>query len=378
MATAAPPPSSDALANTAAVVTGAGGCVGSRLVARLRDMGCDVLPVVREGGGGGGGGAFIEADVATVRGAAEAAEKAAEWAQGKPLRLLIHCAGVYAPPFTLTADGLEVQFATNFLARAVITHRLLPLMARAADQDVSSGHAKSALHGQARVVFVTSSLHYFTYRRQPPHTGRGTRHGEFTPRTATEEELPPGYVPGVKPPYYYDPSMSYGQSMLMNQLFVRQLALRLPGCGMGRVRAYAVHPGYTPESRGHHRHLPPWMRTLAETAAAVVVPALRPERWLGLPSGLFESCGNGGGGEAADDLARVGAGWALRDGDEAAAAVLYACASTSSGVPPSGSYLSGSVPMNGSKLSRDDAMGDELWENTTAFLRAHGCAVLSC
>ena len=59
--------------------------------------------------------------------------------------VLINNAGIMAPPFTLSKQGLEIQFAVNHLAHMSLTLELLPLLKKA---------------DNARVVTVTSGVQY--------------------------------------------------------------------------------------------------------------------------------------------------------------------------------------------------------------------------
>ena len=78
------------------------------------------------------------ADLSSVR---TAAEEAGELG---PIDVLVNNAGVMAPPFRRTADGLESQMATNHFGPFLFTGLLLP-------QLVASG--------DARVVTVSSQMH---------------------------------------------------------------------------------------------------------------------------------------------------------------------------------------------------------------------------
>ena len=75
---------------------------------------------------------------------------AAELALNRPLHLLINNAGVMGPPKRIeTADGFELQFATNVLGHFALTGLLMPAMERAA--------ADSA--GPPRIVTIASIAH---------------------------------------------------------------------------------------------------------------------------------------------------------------------------------------------------------------------------
>ena len=100
----------------------------------------------------------------------------------------------------LTADGHEIHWRTNYLGTMQLTHRLLPLIERAAETS-----------GDARVVNVVSKLH-----------ARGRNEFLFAPLT----------------PYHsWD---AYGLSKLALVHATNELARRYAPV---HVRAYSVHPG---------------------------------------------------------------------------------------------------------------------------------------
>ena len=51
---------------------------------------------------------------------------------GRGVDLLVNNAGVMGLPRRLTGDGLELQFATNYLGHFALTARLVPLLRRGA------------------------------------------------------------------------------------------------------------------------------------------------------------------------------------------------------------------------------------------------------
>ena len=122
---------------------------------------------------------------------------AARWlASGRPLHVLINCAGASGGP-THDARGYETQFATNHLGHFQLTRALLP--------------ALQAAHG-ARVVNVTSGAHRFgNIRWEDPNFATG-----------------------------HDRRAAYAQSKAANVLFTVELDHRYASKG---IRAYAVHPG---------------------------------------------------------------------------------------------------------------------------------------
>jgi NAD(P)-dependent dehydrogenase (short-subunit alcohol dehydrogenase family) len=130
---------------------------------------------------------------------------AAEEASGLgAIDLLVNNAGVMAPAYSRTADGLEVQLATNHFGPFLLTGLLLPQLAAS---------------GAGRVVTVSSLMH---------------RSARFAP--LGDPRLEPG-------PYgMVGTWRAYAQSKLANLLFTYELDRRLRAAGVP-VSAYASHPG---------------------------------------------------------------------------------------------------------------------------------------
>ncbi|MFB1480546.1 oxidoreductase [Corallococcus sp. RDP092CA] len=119
-------------------------------------------------------------------------------ASGRPLHLLIHNAGIMAPPLTRDARGFESQFATNHLGHFQLTARLWPALKQA---------------NGARVVCLSSRGHFFA---------------DVDFEDPFFQQRP------------YDKWVAYGQSKTANILFAVGLDARGEPHG---VRAFAVHPG---------------------------------------------------------------------------------------------------------------------------------------
>ena len=135
------------------------------------------------------------ADLGSVREAAQSVAGAVE-----RLDVLVNNAGVMAMPLRRTADGSELQFATNHLGHYALTGLLLPALLRAKGP---------------RVVTVSSNGH------------RMGRNDWSDPNWERRRYL--------KWP-------AYGQSKLANLLFTRELARRAHETGSSLV-AVAAHPG---------------------------------------------------------------------------------------------------------------------------------------
>lgn len=123
------------------------------------------------------------------------------------LHMLIGNAGVMACPLLRTAEGWEMQFATNHLGHFLLAGSLLPALVAAAPARVIS--VSSAGHQFSPVVF--EDIHF---ERRP-----------------------------------YDKWAAYGQAKTANILFAVELDRR--GAGQG-VRAFANHPGGIVTELGRH------------------------------------------------------------------------------------------------------------------------------
>ncbi|XP_042053147.1 short-chain dehydrogenase TIC 32, chloroplastic-like [Salvia splendens] len=72
---------------------------------------------------------------------------------GLPLNILINNAGIMVPPFTLSPDNIELQFATNYLGHFLLTHLLLDTMKKTARDTKREG----------RIVNLSSVAHRNSY-----------------------------------------------------------------------------------------------------------------------------------------------------------------------------------------------------------------------
>jgi len=117
---------------------------------------------------------------------------------GRPLDILIHNAGIMAPPLRRDARGYESQFATNHLGHFQLSARLWPALKQA---------------GKARVVAVSS-------------TGISFGGVDFDDPNFERRE--------------YDKWKAYGQSKTANALFAVVLDKRGQAHG---IRAFSAHPG---------------------------------------------------------------------------------------------------------------------------------------
>lgn len=122
-----------------ALVTGATGGLGYETALELARAGAEVVLTGRNADKGAAALARIRAevprarvsyenlDLSTLANVAAFAERFS--AAHDRLDILVNNAGVMAPPQReLTSDGLELQFATNYLSHFALTARLLPLL----------------------------------------------------------------------------------------------------------------------------------------------------------------------------------------------------------------------------------------------------------
>ncbi|MEW5300319.1 MAG: hypothetical protein WDW38_008247 [Sanguina aurantia] len=215
------------------IVTGCSGGLGLESVRVLAARGAEVIMAVRDVKGvtitaeklraelPGAKISIMSLDLASLTSVREFA--AAFLATGKPLNVLLQNAGVMFNPFTLSADGHEMQFATNHLGHFLLTHLLLEHMLATAQ---SSGV-------QGRIVTV-SSLAHCLYE----YPG-GVKFDTL--------DLPEGY----------DMEKAYGQSKLCNVLFTRELNQRLQG---RPVAAVCCHPGVILTNLARHIEAGPMAR----------------------------------------------------------------------------------------------------------------------
>ncbi|KAG8057801.1 hypothetical protein GUJ93_ZPchr0002g24800 [Zizania palustris] len=128
-------------------------------------------------------------------------------AKGLPLHILINNAGVMATPFSLSKDGIELQFGTNHVGHFLLTHLLLETMKKTSRESNVEG----------RIVNVSSEGHRFAYRE-------GIRFAKIN----DESE--------------YNSIGAYGQSKLANILHANELARKFKDEGVN-ITANSLHPG---------------------------------------------------------------------------------------------------------------------------------------
>jgi NAD(P)-dependent dehydrogenase (short-subunit alcohol dehydrogenase family) len=193
-----------------AVVTGANSGLGAVVAQELARAGAHVILACRDVKRGAAAvgristlvpGARLETrrlDLADLRSVREFASSLV--AESRPVDLLVNNAGVMAPPRQLSADGFELQLATNHLGHFALTGLLLDLLLAAPAGRVVT--VSSVLHRTGRIDFddLQSSAGYSRWR-------------------------------------------AYGQSKLANLLFAFELDRRARAAGVG-LASLAAHPGY--------------------------------------------------------------------------------------------------------------------------------------
>jgi retinol dehydrogenase 12 len=205
----------ETLSGKSCLVTGGTSGIGKETALRLAALGAAVTIVARDAARGAAAAAEIServpharvetltADLSrpeSVRGLAASVLDRAD-----RLDVLVNNAGVISVRPRLTADGLEVTFATNHLGPFLLTCLLRGLLERSAP---------------ARVVTVASAAH-----RQV--------------RVIPWDDLVRGAPAGN--------GQAYAVSKLLNILFTAELARRLAGTG---VTANCLHPGFVRTALG--------------------------------------------------------------------------------------------------------------------------------
>jgi NAD(P)-dependent dehydrogenase (short-subunit alcohol dehydrogenase family) len=247
-----------------AVVTGGSSGIGIETARTLARCGASVTLAVRNTAAGetvaadiraGTGNTGVDVRPLELSDRASVSAFVAGWTG--PLHLLINNAGVMAvPERTLTAEGQELQFATNHLGHFALATGL---------------HRALASAGGARVVSVSSSGHLFC--------------------PVLFDDLTFAFVP-------YDPFLAYGQSKTANVLFAVEATRRWADDG---ITVNALMPGDI--ATGLQRHIPAGhleqmrgelgasttLKTAAQGAATSMLVATSP-LLEGIGGRYFEDC----------------------------------------------------------------------------------------
>jgi NAD(P)-dependent dehydrogenase (short-subunit alcohol dehydrogenase family) len=234
------------LAGVRAIVTGASSGIGAETARALSAAGAEVTLAIRNTASATAGArsrvAWLDlADPESVR------RFTREWAG--PLHLLVNNAGIVTGGAAYTAQGWELQFATNHLGHFALATGLHAALARGA-----------AYRGEARIVSVSSTAHM--------RAGVDFTDLHFTRRV-------------------YDPQLAYAQSKTANSLFAVEATRRWAADG---IYANAVNPGGV--ATGLQRNFTPAQqeslvaaeaagiftyKTVGQGAATSVVAAVAPQ-----------------------------------------------------------------------------------------------------
>jgi NAD(P)-dependent dehydrogenase (short-subunit alcohol dehydrogenase family) len=239
-----------------AIVTGASSGIGIETARALARAGAEVTLAVRNPAAGREVAAALQTEtgnpllrVVTLDLSNQRSVKAfvATW-QG-PLHILVNNAGIMAlPELTRTAEGWEMQFATNFLGHFALT--------------VGLHDALAAAHG-ARIVSVSSSGNLFA--------------------PVLFDDLHFDFLP-------YDPLVAYGQSKTACALLAVEVTRRWSAEG---IYANALNPGAIATNLQKHTgglKTPPERRkTPAQGAATSILLAASP-LLEGIGGHYFEDC----------------------------------------------------------------------------------------
>lgn len=185
------------------------------------------------------------------------------------LDLLINNAGLMMPPHTLTEDGFESQWGTNYLGHFALTGWLLPLL------DATPG---------ARVVSLASIAHRFgPIRFDDPNFNRR-----------------------------YDRRLAYGQSKLACLTFAFELDRRLRTVGSGTL-SVAAHPGVAATNLAQYfpKFLTMFFPLVGQSAARGALPTLYAALGVDIKGGDY--CGPDGPFEWRGNPVKVGSSRAARD-----------------------------------------------------------------
>ncbi|MGS0971727.1 MAG: oxidoreductase [Candidatus Izemoplasmataceae bacterium] len=128
----------------------------------------------------------------------------------KSIDILLNNAGVMAPPYTQTKEGLELQFGVNHIGHFSLTLQLLDLFVTSTDP---------------RIVNVASLAHKFG-------------------RIKVESFY-------YRPSNRYKKNIAYAQSKLANLLFTYALDRKLKSLNLN-IKVLAAHPGISSTNLGRH------------------------------------------------------------------------------------------------------------------------------
>ncbi|OYT90682.1 MAG: short-chain dehydrogenase [Burkholderiales bacterium PBB3] len=205
------------------------------------------------------------------------------------LDLLINNAGIMMPPYALSEDGFESQWAANYLGHFALTGLLLPLLVKTP---------------KSRIVSLSSLAHTWgAIRLEDPNFTRG-----------------------------YDKREAYGQSKLACLMFAYELQRRLSRAGHNTL-SVAAHPGVS--ATNLFQHMPkavqvfsPLMSLIFQSAKGGALPSLYAALGADVAGGDYY--GPGSMGQMRGAPVKVGSNRASRDLTVATA--LWSLSESQSGV----------------------------------------------
>ncbi|XP_076891692.1 short-chain dehydrogenase TIC 32, chloroplastic-like [Bidens hawaiensis] len=241
-----------------AIVTGASSGIGLETTRVLALRGVHVVMAVRNTKTGENVKANIVAEIPNAKvdvmeldlsSLASVRTFAADYcSSGLPLNILINNAGVMGPPFTLSKDKVELQFATNHLGHFLLTNLLLETM-----KNTSLEHKK-----EGRIVNVSSMGHRLS---------KGI------------------YFDKINDESSYSPLYAYGQSKLANILHANELTRRFKEEKV-ELTANSLHPGAIATNLLRHHSFfegvvncvgKYFLKTISQGAATTCYVALHPQ-----------------------------------------------------------------------------------------------------
>lgn len=131
----------------------------------------------------------------------------------KTIDVLLNNAGVMAPPYSQTEDGLELQFGVNHIGHFSLTLQLLDLFVTSKDPRIVNVASLAHKFGNLKV----SSFYY-------------------------------------RPSHHYKKNIAYAQSKLANLLFTYALNRKLKTLDLN-IKVLAAHPGVSSTNLGRHSKL---------------------------------------------------------------------------------------------------------------------------
>ena len=152
--------------------------------------------------------------------------------------VLLLNAGIMMPPYSLSKQGYESQFATNHLGHFLLTGLLLDYITK------TSG---------SRIISVSSNAH----------------------RAGNKFQY--DVIKGKNPQAYNNINM-YSQTKLANLLFVTQLNRRFIADGIETI-AVGAHPGASDTSLGKRDHTPWYISILVKTLSGLMIQSAEAGSW---------------------------------------------------------------------------------------------------